>query len=164
MSSEETQVEAGPSVRVWRRHLLEAVTIVGSILLALLLDAGWDWLGDRAQEEEYLTALHTELGASLAELESDLEAHARTFVAEQVEPYLRAHLDLAEVIPRGSDYMGTLDPTPDPSAFNALLDQPEFASLAQLRWDREETAFRFARSLRASIEDAMSLIAAETGQ
>jgi len=43
-----------------KRMLTEAALIVGSILLAFAIDAGWDWRQERAEERELLAALHTE--------------------------------------------------------------------------------------------------------
>lgn len=57
--------------RAWRRYAIEAFTIVFSVLLALALDALWDYRGDRVREREYLTGLAQEFRASARELEAD---------------------------------------------------------------------------------------------
>lgn len=41
----------------WNRLIIEAIVIVGSILLAFAIDAWWDDLGRRESEREYLQAL-----------------------------------------------------------------------------------------------------------
>lgn len=98
----------GPGSPV-RRYLLEGATIVAGILLALLLDAAWDWIGDRGEEAGYLTGLREELEASAVELAADQEArevilartgallqHARLGTPvppDSVAPWLEALID-----------------------------------------------------------------------
>lgn len=67
---------------------IEATTIVGSILLALLLDALWDYRGDRASEREYLDGLRVEFRASAEELRLDEEV--RRVILDRVEHLLAA--------------------------------------------------------------------------
>lgn len=62
--------------------VIESVTIVLSILLALLLDAAWDYRGDRAREREYLDGLRVEFRASAEELA--LDEAARGVILDRV--------------------------------------------------------------------------------
>lgn len=55
----------------WIRVLAEGVVIVGSILLAFAIDAGWDTRQDREREHEYLDALHREFLILRDELQED---------------------------------------------------------------------------------------------
>ena len=57
--------------RGWSRYVLEALTIVFSVLFALAIDALWDYRLDRVAEREYLAGLRDEFEASAVELESD---------------------------------------------------------------------------------------------
>lgn len=57
--------------RPLRRHLLEAVTIVASILFALWVDASWDEYQDRQREARYLEGLVVEFDAAATELAAD---------------------------------------------------------------------------------------------
>lgn len=58
----------------WKRLALEGVVIVFSILLAFALDAWWDQRKHRAEENNQLQALRTELSESLPPLEAILMA------------------------------------------------------------------------------------------
>lgn len=54
-----------------KRHALEAITIVASILFALWVDATWDRYQERQREAEYLAGLAIEFESAAQELASD---------------------------------------------------------------------------------------------
>lgn len=62
----------------WSRYLLEGVIIVFSILLALLLDASWDYLQERETEQDYIEGLRAEFRDATHDLLRDQEARAAT--------------------------------------------------------------------------------------
>ena len=59
----------------WLRVFVEGVVIVGSILLALALDAWWDGVQERAEEQEILRGLEVDFAANLAQLEATVRTH-----------------------------------------------------------------------------------------
>ncbi|MGD8495079.1 MAG: hypothetical protein PVF05_02745 [Gemmatimonadales bacterium] len=63
--------------RSWSGAFLDVLLIVGSILIAFMLDAWWDGRGRMHQEREALQALAGELGDSRAELDSVMAYNAR---------------------------------------------------------------------------------------
>lgn len=65
----------------WKRLLVEAVVIVGSILLAFGIDAWWDWSSDRRGEAELLGQLRSEFEGNLAVLEETVARHERAMTA-----------------------------------------------------------------------------------
>ena len=67
----------------WKRLSVEAAAIVGSILLAFVIDAWWDDVQERAEEREILTALRTEFEANQKVLAQTAEAHRRALNAMQ---------------------------------------------------------------------------------
>ncbi len=58
----------------WVRLFAEATAIVLSILVAFAIDAGWENLREREEEQHILAALETEMGQNLAELDTILES------------------------------------------------------------------------------------------
>lgn len=91
---------SGRDRRGARWRAIEGATIVLSILLALLLDALWDYRGDRAREREYLTGLRQEFEASARELAQDDDA--RGVILARVERLLEASRNRAGPPPRDS--------------------------------------------------------------
>lgn len=63
--------------RSWSGALLDVLLIVGSILIAFMLDAWWDGRTRMHQEREALQALADELGDSRSELDSVMAYNAR---------------------------------------------------------------------------------------
>ncbi len=57
-----------------RTNLARGFTIVASILVALFVGAGWEWLMDRQDEAEYIERLVEEFRTGHVELRSDQEA------------------------------------------------------------------------------------------
>lgn len=80
--------------------LVEGVIIVVSILLALLLDAAWDYRGDRAREGEYLAGLYDEFRASREELA--LDERARAVILGRLDRLLAASRDPGAIPPPDS--------------------------------------------------------------
>lgn len=64
----------------WKERAAESVTIVISVLVALVLGSGWEYLGDRVQEREYLDGLLAEFQTGRRELESDRVAREAILV------------------------------------------------------------------------------------
>lgn len=83
-----------------RWFVVEGATIVLSILLALLLEAMWNYRGDRVREREYLAGLRQEFGASARELAQDDEV--RGVILARVERLLEASRNPAVPPPRDS--------------------------------------------------------------
>ena len=101
-----------------RRALSEAAVIVGSILLAFAIDAGWDAYRERADEQAVLANLEDEFVANLkllqtfvgrhegfaeraAELDAMSEDEIRAIPAELVDGYERAIGQWMTFEPRG---------------------------------------------------------------
>lgn len=61
----------------WNKLAVEAFVIVGSILLAFAIDAGWQIRNDRIEEQAALQSLLSEFTANLEVIEASIEAHAR---------------------------------------------------------------------------------------
>ena len=78
---------------------MESAVIVGSILLAFGIDAGWDERGQRIEESEELNRLETEFRSNLAEFSGDIPVlemlHGRV---ERLLAGLEAAPDGAEVV------------------------------------------------------------------
>lgn len=92
-----------------------------------------------------------------------VEERERRFVAEQVEPFLRDHLDLVALLPlRSLDEQGDIPPV-DPDEIAPLLDDPPFRSLAYLRWQQAELSHRFARGMGSRLERLTASIDEELG-
>ena len=62
----------------WKRIAAESIAVVMSILLAFAIDAWWDEKSDRAEEIQYLTALHRDFQITALELEDQIERASRT--------------------------------------------------------------------------------------
>lgn len=119
--------ETVPSVRAsWLARGLEVVTIVFSILLALLADAAWDFRTDRIAEAALLASLQGEFDDAADEIANDLEA--RDAILEHTRVLLSARQDRA------------LAPTPEemPDLTSHLLD------------------WRFYTPVHATFDDAIS--------
>ena len=101
-----------------RRALLEGAVIVGSILLAFAIDAGWDAHKERADEQAVLRSLEAEFVANLdalervvaryegfaeraAEFEAMPEEELRDIPAESADSYERAIGQWMTFEPRG---------------------------------------------------------------
>ena len=91
----------------WSRLVVEGLVIVGSILLAFAIDAGWDAHRQRADEQAVLASLEAEFVSNLetleriigrhegfadraAELEAMSDDEIRAIPAERIEDYERA--------------------------------------------------------------------------
>jgi hypothetical protein len=84
-----------------RSHALtEAVVIVASILLAFLVQAGWEYRQERAAEAEYLAAIRDEIERNLEALAGNVRvASNRDSALHRAEALLRSglHADSASV-------------------------------------------------------------------
>jgi hypothetical protein len=67
----------------WRRISVEAAAIVASILLAFAIDAWWDGMQKRAEEQEILSSLRAEFEANQEVLTRTAEIHRRILGAMQ---------------------------------------------------------------------------------
>ena len=67
----------------WRRTSVEAAAIVASILLAFAIDAWWDGVQERAEEQEILSSLRAEFEANQIVLARTAEIHRRVLGAMQ---------------------------------------------------------------------------------
>ena len=72
----------------WLRVFVEGVMIVGSILLALALDAWWDGVQERAELDELLLSLHTEFSANREILVGHIELLHRRVTAHTPTAFL----------------------------------------------------------------------------
>lgn len=70
----------------WKKIFVEAVTIVGSILLAFAIDAWWQDRQIRVEEQEILSGLHTEFMANQNVLSRNLAWNARNI--QSLEDFL----------------------------------------------------------------------------
>ena len=61
----------------WNRLAVEAIVIVGSILLAFAIDAGWQTRNERIDELNALQSLLSEFEANQQVIDSSIEAHGR---------------------------------------------------------------------------------------
>lgn len=88
----------------------------------------------------------------------------RTFVIDQLEPWLSTHVDLARVAPlsgtrTGSSMTGTARLTASEGArFLALLGEAAFGSLLQLGLENVEAAYEFGEYLLVTIERVQSAL------
>lgn len=57
----------------WRSVSTEGAAIIASILLALAIDAWWDYFGDRREEAKLLRNLEAELSDNLQNLTDGIE-------------------------------------------------------------------------------------------
>jgi hypothetical protein len=80
----------------WKRLSVEAVAIVGSILLAFAIDAWWTDRSERARTDELLQALETEWSTELTRIESNLADYERTLTAtiRLIDAHQTANMDL----------------------------------------------------------------------
>lgn len=62
--------------RRWTARAAEGLTIVVSILLALLADAAWGYRGDRADERYMLAGLRSEFREAANEISNDIDARS----------------------------------------------------------------------------------------
>jgi len=100
------------------RALSEGAVIVGSILLAFAIDAGWDAYRERADEQAVLASLEAEFTSNLETLERVIRRHegfaaraaeleamsddaVRAIPAERIEDYERAMGQWMTFEPRG---------------------------------------------------------------
>jgi hypothetical protein len=67
----------------WKRISVEAAAIVGSILLAFVIDAWWDGVQERAEERKVLSAIRAEFVMNLEILAQTGEYHRRALTAMQ---------------------------------------------------------------------------------
>ena len=76
-----------PERKNWKRLALEVVVIVGSILLAFGIQAGWEEWQERREEIQLLSALRTEFAvnlervAEISAFHSDLRATAEALLS-----------------------------------------------------------------------------------
>jgi hypothetical protein len=102
---------------------VEGVVIVGSILLALALDAWWDGVQEREERESVLAALRADFSNTAAHLE---QSHAMSVAALASSDTLLAILDGragSVEVPVATVVNAIRPPTPDPplGALQALL-------------------------------------------
>ena len=61
----------------WRRMVMESVAIILSILLAFAIDAGWDELKERNQEEAFLVSLLSDFKETRSRIEESNTIHMK---------------------------------------------------------------------------------------
>lgn len=83
-----------------RSFFLEGVTIVVSILLALLAEAAWTFSQDRAEEREIVEQLQVEFAAAEAELARDTVVRAR--ILRRTSRWRAARQGSMPLVPRDS--------------------------------------------------------------
>jgi hypothetical protein len=90
-----------------------------------------------------------------------VERRERDFVAEQLEPYVARALRMDDLLPLASyDHRPDVPPS-DTRDFEAMLRDDTFASLAFMRWERTETARRFATGMGRAIQRVLDRIDVE---
>ena len=62
----------------WARVMVEGLVIVGSILLAFGIEAGWERLKERTEEQQILSSLAEEFRANQAEARSVIDTYERS--------------------------------------------------------------------------------------
>ena len=86
------------------------------------------------------------------------EERERDFIAERVEPYLVERLRVNDVIPFQS-FDDRIEGAPlNPDAIATVLPDAAFANLVFLRWERSETARRFANSVERAISQVLEAL------
>ncbi len=65
-----------PERKNWKRHAVEIVVIVGSILLAFGIEAWWDGSQARDRERSYLVSLRQEFMLALDRTATPTRGHA----------------------------------------------------------------------------------------
>ena len=71
-----------PEPKNWKRHAVEIVVIVGSILLAFGIEAWWDRIQERETERQQLSVLRAEMVANRSELDVRRQRGAGTLEAQ----------------------------------------------------------------------------------
>jgi hypothetical protein len=84
----------------WRTRGAEGLTIVVSILLALLADAGWDYRKDRADERQLIEGLRAEFAHAATEIDNDIRS--RSEILARTEALLEVRQDPVEPPPADS--------------------------------------------------------------
>jgi len=131
--------------------------IVGSILLAFAIDAGWDARGDAKDEAVVLAALRSEMESTVERIDDRLERRAR--YSETLTAFLESSPSALADLPPDSarDLMRSLVSF---SAFTVSADRVQSANVASL--DDVELRVRLGEWIAAAdnvAEDAPVLIA-----
>ncbi|PCJ25752.1 MAG: hypothetical protein COA96_06920 [SAR86 cluster bacterium] len=84
---------------VWRKHAIEAIVIVGSILLAFAIDAAWDSRKENIQEQQLLTFISADMERNINALngviEKNLERDSGLYNFMSATPESLSHLTLS---------------------------------------------------------------------
>lgn len=131
------ELELRPKDIPWARVFVEAVVIVGSILLAFALDAWWDDRNREAELRDQLSAVAGEMQSSSEALQRALNSHDRNAdLAEHLTSALGQVADGSEVV--GSDTLiGPLLPQVTADVTTGSLDAFIAAGGLQLIEDRD---------------------------
>ncbi len=131
----------------WPRVFVEGVVIVGSILLAFGIEAWWDGLQERDEEQELLAGLHQEIASNYELLEAALRTveegtrRLRAFVQMDPDGVATIHADSVVVAiynPMRRAYAtrlttGFLEATVSSGKIALIRDQSLQSALAQFR-------------------------------
>jgi hypothetical protein len=110
-----------------RRWLIESMVIVGSILLAFAIDAGWDELQEAGEERRFLETVDAEFESYAAKLlrsaeYQSLRADTVSWLLAQVGPDLDPALDEDRVWRAIARVLWTGNPRLDRSTLDALVE------------------------------------------
>ena len=81
----------------WTRFAIEAIVIIGSILIAFIIDASWDQRQDRIAERELLAAINQDMLANLSEASNTLDRENRRF--ELLDTFLASSKSQLALLP-----------------------------------------------------------------
>jgi hypothetical protein len=138
----------------WKRIIVEATAIVGSILLAFAIDAWWQDRTDRIVEVQYLQALHEDLLSSI-ELLDEKEASQRQQVG-YLESLLLTNPD--------TPYSDELRRWIDDGLFNVGTYLPQLSALHDLESSGQTQIIRNQNIRRALATVRQKMDSMETAQ
>jgi hypothetical protein len=138
----------------WKRIIVEATAIVGSILLAFAIDAWWQDRTDRIVEVQYLQALHEDLLSSI-ELLDENEASQRQQIG-YLESLLLTNPD--------TPYSDELRRWIDDGLFNVGTYLPQLSALHDLESSGQTQIIRNQNIRRALATVRQKMDSMETAQ
>jgi hypothetical protein len=93
-----------------------------------------------------------------------VERRERDFIASQLEPWVARSLRMDAILPLSSYDHRPEQPAAEARAFEAMIRNDTFASLAFMRWERTETAQRFATGMGHAIDEVLDRLDRELGR
>ncbi len=131
----------------WKRLAVEAVAIVGSILLAFAIDAWWEDVKDARQQAKLVTALQVDFETTKARLETSIE-YADSLIARTNSFFQAAYNN--ELVPIdslrhfGGGALHKIDFEPAVSAYEGAVATGELGSIESPMLHKSFTEFNEA--------------------